>query len=99
MGEVVLGEQVHQQRAARGVGEVGVGGIERFALGEVATAAPRHHLVREPLLGGGEMTVEELGRRRDRSQLDEKAVVVHGVNGTRRGGVARDQRAREVTGA
>jgi hypothetical protein len=57
--EVVLGEQVHHQRAAHRGRHLRVVGIERFVLFEVVTTAPRHQLVREPLLGGGEMAVEE----------------------------------------
>ena len=57
--EVVLGQQVHEQGAAHGVGHRVLVGIPRLGRIEVATLAPRHDLVGEPLLAGREVAVEE----------------------------------------
>ena len=59
--EVVLGEEVHEQGAAHLGGELHL--VRRpLVVGlEVPALAPRHELVREPLLGGGEVAVEEAG--------------------------------------
>ena len=59
--QVVLGEQVDDQRGAGDVGQLGVGLEPRVAAEhavEVAALAPRDVLVREPLLGDRHVPVE-----------------------------------------
>ena len=97
VGKVVLGEEVQQQRAPRRFREVRFTRVERFAFDEVATAAPRDHLVGEPLLGGADVAGVLL--LRNGSQFAQEAGVVHAVNGTRHGPAERDQPSRQVTGA
>ena len=62
--EVVLGEDVEEERTARALAQLRRLRIPALAFGVVAAAAPRHELVREPLLGGTEMTLEQRDRRR-----------------------------------
>ena len=80
--EVVLGEEVEEAaRCARPRHSFVVVGIPRLAFGVVATAAPRHHLVREPLLGGTEVTLEQLDRTVGSSSASSCGVV-HGIEGS-----------------
>ena len=80
VGEVVLGEEVHEQRAAhRGI-EVDLAGVPRFAGDEVAAPAPRHELVREPFLGPGEVALERLFD--GRLELGDEGGVVHAGQST-----------------
>ena len=69
VGEVVLGEEVDEQRAAHRRRQ------RRRRRGRTSSpstksrpAAPRHHLVREPLLRRAEMAVEQPGRRSARAR-------------------------------
>src|SRR5437764_97211 len=59
VGEVVLGEEVDVQRAAHGVGEGELVGVERLASDEVTAPAPRHQLVGHPVLAAGQMPLQE----------------------------------------
>ena len=59
--------------------------VELLALVEVATAAPRHHLVREPLLGGADVAFEQLRPRW--VELGQQAGRRPRRNGTRHGPV------------
>ena len=64
VGEVVLGEEVHEQGAADGRVERDLVFVPRLAGREVPAARPRHELVREPLLGAGQVALEQaLGDR------------------------------------
>ena len=81
--QVVLGEQVDDQRRAHGVvdrrpAEVGVGLRPRLAGDGVASAAVGDQLVREPLLGGCEVAFEQ---RLDRGlELAHQRGVVHAAS-------------------
>jgi hypothetical protein len=75
--EVVLGQQVDEQRAADGLVHRRLRLVPHLAGLEVPTQAPRHELVGEPLLGVAEVALEEgLGDRAE--LLEEGDVSVHG---------------------
>ena len=59
VGQVVLGEQVHEERAAHPEGQLGVGFVERLARLRGNGPLPRNQLVGEPGLGGTEVPLEE----------------------------------------
>jgi hypothetical protein len=77
--EVVLGEQVDEEaradllRQARVLGRPLVVGLE------VAAPAVGHELVREPLLGLGQMAVQQAGH--DRLELGDEGGGVHRFGG------------------
>ena len=76
VGQVVLGQQVDEQRAADRVGHLDLVGVPLLVRLEVAAPAPRHDLMGEPFLGAVEMALEQpLG---DRFELDEQGGVIHG---------------------
>ena len=76
IGEVVLGQQVHEERTAYRRGQVDLVGIPDLVTGEVAPPAPRHDLVREPLLGAGEMALEQPGCFR--LEFAKQGIAFHG---------------------
>ena len=65
------------QRAAHRPSERRRVRVERLVLGEVGAAAPRDHLVGEPLPGSGEVAVEQA--RAGGLQLGEQRLVPHGT--------------------
>ena len=77
VGQVVLGEEVHEQGAAHPVGQRLTGGVPDLVRLEVAAPAPGDELVGEPLLGALEVGVEQ--PLHDRGELgDDAGRVRHG---------------------
>ena len=75
VGQVVLGEEIHEQRAAHAYAELDLMGVPRVPGRVIAPAAPRHKLVGEPFLGAGHVAVQRLFNRR--LELGDESGCVH----------------------
>ena len=74
--QVVLGEQVDEQRAAHGRRQCHIGFLPHLVLDEVATQAPRHQLVGIPRLAGVVVALRQpLGH--GRQLMEQGALVDH----------------------
>jgi hypothetical protein len=73
--EIVLGEEVHEQRAAGGGADAVVIGLPLGIVAEIPSLTPRNERVREPLPGRGEVPLEEFGGAG--LELGEESGLVH----------------------
>ena len=73
--EVVLGQEVHEQRAAGRLADVGVVRLPGLVGAEIPPAAPRHELVREPFPRRAQVPLEKVGD--PGCQLSRERLLVH----------------------